>query len=60
MPAATGDALSRRQFLQATLTAGGGLLIGAALPLPGRAQAGGKLHAFVTVEPHGGTVIGVS
>lgn len=51
-------ALSRREFLQASLTAAGGLLLGIA---PGRLRAaGGELNAFVRIDADGGTVIGVS
>ncbi|WP_405243098.1 xanthine dehydrogenase family protein molybdopterin-binding subunit [Lentisalinibacter salinarum] len=51
-------ALSRRQFLQASLTATGGLFLGI---VPGRVSAAGRdLNAFVRIEADGRTVIGVS
>lgn len=52
--------VSRRRFLQATLSASGALVIGGHLPRAGRAAAGGELHAYITVEADGTTIIGVS
>ncbi|MDZ7770767.1 MAG: molybdopterin cofactor-binding domain-containing protein [Woeseiaceae bacterium] len=53
-------ALSRRQFLMATLTATGGLMIGASLPRITTAKSSTRLNAFLTIEPDGKTIIGVS
>ncbi len=54
------SALSRRQFLKATLTATGGLMIGASLPRITTAKDSARLNAFLTIEPDGKTIIGVS
>jgi len=60
MPAAVNTALSRRQFLAASLTATGGLVIGVGLPRRSDAGGSGVLHAYVRIEADGGTLIGVS
>ncbi len=52
--------LSRRSFLQATLTATGGVLLWRALPDALATRGDGALNAFVTIEPDGATRIGVS
>lgn len=52
--------LTRRHFLKASVTASGGLLIAPALPQAFAGAAGGELNVFVTIEPDGETIIGVS
>ena len=49
--------MQRRDFLQVTATAAGGLLVLSTLPRPGRGPAGGALGAFVGIEPDGGVTI---
>lgn len=52
--------LSRRLFLQASLTAAGGLMLGLHLPRAASANSLASLNAFVRIEPDGATVIGIS
>ena len=52
--------LTRRHFLQVSLTAGGALLLGLKLPPDVRAANASDLNAFVRLEPDGATIIGVS
>ncbi|HEX5764225.1 MAG TPA: molybdopterin cofactor-binding domain-containing protein [Woeseiaceae bacterium] len=52
--------LTRRHFLQVSLTASGALLLGLKLPLDVRAANASDLNAFVRIEPGGATIIGVS
>ncbi len=54
-----GGVLSRRQFLQVSLSATGALVLGLELPRIAAAAAA-NLNAFVTIEPDGSTVIGIS
>jgi isoquinoline 1-oxidoreductase subunit beta len=57
-PATAG--LSRREFLQAGATAGGGLVLSLSLPFPsGEAEAAGSFapNAFVSIEPDGQIVL---
>ncbi len=51
--------LSRREFLKVSATAAGGVMFGIRLPASG-ATAAAELNAFVSIEPDGRTVIGVS
>jgi isoquinoline 1-oxidoreductase beta subunit len=51
--------LSRREFLKVSATAAGGVMFGIRLPASG-AMAAAELNAFVSIEPDGRTVIGVS
>lgn len=55
-----GPSVSRRLFLQASLTAAGGLMIGFNLPRSALASAAADLNAFVRIEPDGTIVIGIS
>lgn len=52
--------LTRRTFLQASLTATGGVMLAQALPVSLAATGRGELHTFITIEPDGKTIIGVS
>jgi len=52
--------LTRRHFLQVSLTTSGALLLGIRLPPEVRAATGSDLNAFVRIEPDGATIIGVS
>jgi isoquinoline 1-oxidoreductase beta subunit len=53
-------AVSRRQFLQVSLTATGTLMLGLKLPREAFATAAADLNAFVRIEPGGATIIGIS
>jgi isoquinoline 1-oxidoreductase subunit beta len=52
--------LTRRHFLQVSLTTSGALLLGIRLPREVRAATASDLNAFVRIEPDGATIIGVS
>jgi isoquinoline 1-oxidoreductase subunit beta len=54
-----GAVFSRRQFLQVSLSATGALMFGLKLPHAAAATAA-HLNAFVTIEPDGSTVVGIS
>lgn len=60
MPAVTVVPISRRRFLQVSLTAAGGLALGFDPRLGAGARAPVALNAFVRIEPNGATIIGVS
>ena len=55
-----GGAFSRRRFLQVSLTAAGGLMVGLELPRSVLASAASDLNTFVRIEPDGVIVIGIS
>lgn len=55
-----GAAYSRRQFLKVSLTAAGGLMVGLHLPRSIFARAAADLNTFVSIEPDGAIVIGIS
>jgi isoquinoline 1-oxidoreductase beta subunit len=52
--------VTRRRFLQVSLTASGALVFGFRLPGAAQAAATSDLNAFVRIEPDGATIIGVS
>jgi isoquinoline 1-oxidoreductase subunit beta len=52
--------LTRRHFLQVSLTTSGALLLGLKLPSDILAANASDLNAFVRIEPDGATIIGVS
>ncbi len=60
MPAVTVLPISRRRFLQVSVTAAGGLVLGFDPRLVARARTPAALNAFVRIEPDGSTIIGVS
>lgn len=55
-----GSAVSRREFLKVSVTAAGGLMVGLHLPRSLIAAEAADLNAFVSIEPDGATVIGIS
>jgi len=52
--------VTRRRFLQVSLTASGALVFGFRWPGAAEAAATSDLNAFVRIEPDGATIIGVS
>jgi isoquinoline 1-oxidoreductase beta subunit len=52
--------VTRRQFLQVTLTGTGALILGLDLTRNARAATAADLNAFVRIEPDGATIIGIS
>ena len=52
--------VTRRRFLQVSLTASGALVFGFRLPGAAHAAAALDLNAFVRIEPDGATIIGIS
>jgi isoquinoline 1-oxidoreductase beta subunit len=60
MRAAMLPPISRRQFLQVSLTAAGGLMLGLGAGRGANALSPAALNAFVRIEPDGATMIGVS
>ncbi|HEX2140608.1 MAG TPA: molybdopterin cofactor-binding domain-containing protein [Woeseiaceae bacterium] len=55
-----GGSVSRREFLQVSMTAAGGLIVGLHLPRSLIAAEAADLNAFVRIEPDGATIIGIS
>ncbi|MEX2123604.1 MAG: molybdopterin cofactor-binding domain-containing protein [Woeseia sp.] len=55
-----GAIVSRRQFLQVSLTATGALMLGFNLSRGEQAAAAADLNTFVRIEPDGATIIGIS
>ncbi len=60
MFAASATPISRRRFLQVSLTAAGGLALGINPGIGANARTPATLNAFVRIEPDGATVIGIS